>query len=270
MSSEITQPAAAAPVYPEPASPEVLEMIEAGVFYGLKKTKTRPEMKQYVILNRGGIELINLEKTAEAMERVVGFVGEVVRGGGLPLLVATQPAAQARVLELAKKLRLPYVVNRWAGGIITNFKVVSKRTEYFLQLRRDLASGALDKYTKKERLLLEREMNRLKELFEGLEYMTKLPDVLITIDPVMHHTAVREAKRAHIPIVALANVDADPASANYLVPGNDSARRSIDWFFNKIEAAIEKGFAARVEKKEQAVAENPSVKEHEASRHPKT
>jgi len=215
-------------------------------------------MRQYAILNRGGIEIINLEKTAEAVEGAAGFIEETVRRDGFPLLVATQPAAQARILELAKKFSLPYVINRWAGGIITNFGIVSKRTEYLVKLKRDLASGALDKYTKKERLMLAREMNRLKELFEGLENMPKLPDAMIVIDPVIHHTAVREAKRAGIPIVALSNLDAEPADAAYLVPGNDNSRSSINWFLNRIEEALVAGFAKRTERVDQQ--EKPSPK----------
>jgi len=223
------------------------EMIEAGVFYGRKKSKTHPKMKQYVLMNRGGIEIIDLAKTAEALEKAVGFLKEKVRGGGLVLLVGTQAAAEAEIIRLAERFHLPYVTNRWAGGTMTNFKIISKRVEYFKKLRGDFASGALEKYTKKERLGLEREMRRLKELFGGLENLTKEPDVLVAIDPNLHHTAVREANRAKIPVIALGNVDADPDVIDYLVPGNDKARKSITWFLAKVEAAIAEGIASRAE-----------------------
>src|SRR3989344_5635913 len=157
-------------IYPGTVSPEIIQMIESGVFYGLRKTKTHPEMKSCVLVNRGGVEIINLQKTSEAMEAAAGFVGEIARQGGLALFVATQPAAEGEVLRIAKKLRSPYVTTRWPGGAITNFKVISGRIEHFKKLRSDLASGALvDRYTKKERLMLERELGRLRELFEGLE-----------------------------------------------------------------------------------------------------
>src|SRR3989344_2802311 len=101
-------------------SQEIIEMINAGVFYGLKKTKTNPEMRRYVLINRGGIELIDLQKTEEALKEAEGFLREVMRQGGLPLFVATQPAAESAVTALAKKLHFPYVINRWPGGAITN------------------------------------------------------------------------------------------------------------------------------------------------------
>lgn len=228
-------------------------MIEAGVFYGRKKSKTNPKMKQHVLMNRGGIEIIDLGKTAEALEGALGFLREKVREGGLVLLLGTQAAAEAEIMRLAERFHLPHVVNRWAGGTITNLKIISKRIDYFKKLRSDFASGALEKYTKKERLMLEREMNRLRELFGGLENLTKEPDVVVMVDPIMHHTALREANRAKIPVIALGNVDADPDAVDYLVPGNDKARKSIGWFLGKIETAIAEGQKAMTEnKKEEA------------------
>lgn len=222
-------------------------MIDAGVFYGRKKSKTNPKMRGFVLTNRGGIEVINLQKTAEGLERAMGFVTEKIRQGGLPLIVGTEPAAEAIIKTLAAKFSLPFVTLRWVGGTITNFPIISKRVEHMKQLRADLASGALvDKYTKKERLEMEREMNGLLSLMGGLENMPKVPDFIIMIDPTLHTTAVREARIKKIPIVALANVDADPDLIDYLVPGNDKARKSIEWFLTNVEKAIGEGMAARV------------------------
>jgi len=229
--------------YPTEAS---REMIEAGVFYGRKKSKTNPKMRQFIIANRGGIEIIDLQKTADALEVALGFIKEKVRQNALVLLVGTEPAAEASVRRLAEKFGMPYVTFRWVGGAITNFKIIAKRVEYMKKLRDDFASGELTKYTKKERLELEREMNRLQELMGGLENLTKEPDLVIMADPTFHHTALREARRKNIPIVALSNVDADPDAVDYLVPGNDKAKKSIDWFFEKVEHAIEEGIAMRV------------------------
>lgn len=230
------------PAYPREASKE---MIEAGLFYGRKKSKTNPKMKPYVLASRAGIEIINLAKTAEAIDKACGFLKEKVRLGGLVLLVGTQPAAEEEILKLASKFGLPYVNQGWSGGTLTNFKIISKRVEYLKKLRRDFASGALDKYTKKERVDLEKEMKRLEELFGGLENLAKEPDVLVMIDPNLHLTALREARRLKIPIIALSNVDCDPDLVDYLVPGNDKARKSIGWFLSKIESAIEDGLATR-------------------------
>ena len=237
--------------YPAEAS---REMIEAGVFYGRKKSKTNPKMRSLVLANRGGIEIINLQKTTEALEEATAFLKEKVRNNALVLLVGTEPAAEATVKALAEKLKLPSVTLRWIGGTITNFKIISGRVEHLKKVRADLASGALvEKYTKKERLEMEREVARLEGLMGGLESLSREPDVIVVIDPTFHATAVREARIKRIPIVALANVDADPDMIDYLVPGNDKARKSIEWFLAAIQKAIEEGVALRAVPKEEAV-----------------
>ncbi len=228
--------------YPAEAS---REMMDAGVFYGRKKSKTNPKMKQFVLANRGGIEIINLQKTEDLAQAAAAFIKEKVTNNGMVLLVGTIPTAEAMIIDLAKKHNIPYVTVRWVGGTITNFKNIATRVEYMKKLRADFASHALDKYTKKERLEMDREMNRLLDLMGGLEAMTREPDVVVVIDPVLHKTAVREAITKKIPIVALANVDADPDEIDYIVPGNDKARLSIEWFLGKVDKAIEEGMTAR-------------------------
>jgi small subunit ribosomal protein S2 len=238
-------------VYPGEAS---REMIEAGVFYGRKKTKTNPKMRQFVFANRGGIEIINLQKTVEALEKATAFIAESVRNGkGLGLLVGTEPAAEPAIRALAEKFKLPFVATRWVGGTITNFSVIAKRIEHLTKTRAGLASGAFDQYTKKERLDIEREVKRLEGLMGGLELLTREPDFLVIINPVVHTTAVREARRKRLPIVALANVDADPDQMEYLVPGNDKARSSVAWFLANIEKAIAEGIATKVAPKAEEV-----------------
>jgi small subunit ribosomal protein S2 len=223
------------------------EMMDAGVFYGRKKSKTNPKMRPFVLANRGGIEIINLQKTEEMMDAAAAFIKEKSRNNGLVLLVGTEPAAEASITALAQKLGIPYVTTRWVGGAITNFKIINKRIEHLKQLRTDLASGALvDKYTKKERLEMEKEMKRLEVLMGGLEKMTKEPDVVVIIDPILHHTALSEANTKKIPVVALANVDADPDKIAYLVPGNDKAKKSIEWFLERVGKAYEEGVKLRV------------------------
>jgi len=230
-------------MYPAEAS---REMMDAGVFYGRKKSKTNPKMRQFILANRGGIEIINLQKSSDMMDRAAGFIKEKVRDNSLVLFVGTTPAAEPGITEIAKKFNMPYVTMRWVGGAITNFRIIAKRVEHMKKLRTDLASGSLvDKYTKKERLELEREMIRLEELMGGLENLTREPDLLVIIDPVFHHTALAEARKKNIPVVAFANVDADPDVLDYLVPGNDKAKRSVDWFLEKVTKAAEEGVSMR-------------------------
>ena len=245
-------------VYPAEGS---REMIDAGVFYGRKKSKTNPKMREFVLSNRGGIEIINLQKTGEHLEKAMGFIKEKVRHGGMPLLVGTSPAADSGIERLAKEFSLPYVMLRWVGGTLTNFKIISRRVEHLRKLRADLASGALEKYTKKERLEMEREVKRLEELMGGLEAMPREPDLLVVVDPNLHITAVREANIRNIPVVAYANVDADPDVIDYLVPGNDKARMSVSWFLGNVEKAIREGIAERATAKAQEVKEEASSKE---------
>lgn len=217
------------------------EMMDAGVFYGRKKSKTNPKMKQFVLANRGGIEIINLQKTEDAVAEAAAFVTEKVRQGGLVLFVGAVAAADKAITELAKKYSFPYVTTRWVGGSITNYRNIAKRIDYMKKLRTDFATHALDKYTKKERLELEKDLARLTELVGGLEMMTREPDLLIVVDPVLHDTAVREARIRKIPVVAFANVDVDPDMIDYLVPGNDKAKLSIEWFLAKMDKAVAEG-----------------------------
>jgi small subunit ribosomal protein S2 len=233
-------------VYPAHSAAQVIdeatrEMIDAGVFYGKKKSKTHPRMKPWVLANRGGIEIVNLAKTAEELARAQSFVKEKAASGGLFLFVGTQPAAQDALQSVAAEFTMPYVVHRWVGGALTNFKVISQRVEYMKKLRSGLASGAYDKYTKKERLEIERELGRLLELMAGLEGLSRLPDALIVIDPVVHMTAMREARQLAIPVVALADTDTNPEELAYPVPGNAKSRKSIEWFLGKVKAAVAEG-----------------------------
>ena len=219
---------------------EFKEMVEAGVYYGRRKSKTHPRMKSYVLTNRGGLEIINLHKTKEGCERVTNFIKEKAREGGLVLFVGTQPAAVG-IEDLAKKYGFPFVIKRWLGGTLTNFKIISRRVEYYKKLRSNMASGAYDKYTKKERVKIDGEIRRLEELMGGLENLERLPDFIVVIDPSFHHTAVREANRSKIPVVTLADVNGDPDGLDYFVVGNNKARKSVQWFLARIEEALNEG-----------------------------
>ncbi|MEK7077125.1 MAG: 30S ribosomal protein S2 [Patescibacteria group bacterium] len=228
-----------ADVYPQDDA--FKEMIDAGVFYGRKKTKTNPRMKPFIFGNRNGIEIIDLQKTAVGLQRAVAFVKEKVRNGeDLVLFVGTQPAAHD-LTDLVKEFNAPTVTNRWIGGTLTNFKTISKLIERLKSLKSDRAMGLHDKYTKKERLTLEREVARLENLVGSLHTLTRLPDILLVIDSKFHTTAVREATRLHIPMVAFDNTDANPDHTDYMVVGNNAARGSVKWFLEKIAEAIHEG-----------------------------
>jgi small subunit ribosomal protein S2 len=240
-------------MYPGEAS---REMIDAGVFYGRKKTKTNPKMRPFVFANRAGIEIINLQKTADSLEKAIEFVKDMMsKGKELGLVVGTEPAAESAVRSLADRFNFPFVTARWVGGTITNFPIISKRIDHLKKTRAGLASGAFEAYTKKERLDMDREVKRLEVLMGGLENLSREPDFVIIVNPVVNVTAVREARRRKIPIIAFANVDADPDMIDHLVPGNDKAKLSITWFMEKMEKAIAEGIAMKIAPKAEEVKE---------------
>jgi len=221
--------------------PELKEMVDSGVFCGRTRLKTHPRMRPYILSTRNGVEIFHLGKTLEKMGDALEFLRAKVAAKGSVLLVGTQPAAQQILEDVSKELNVPAVTVRWLGGTLTNFKVISKRVEYLKKLRSDFATGAVEKYTKKEQLGLKKELAQLEELFSGIENMTGRPDVVIVIDPVLHKAAMNEARKLSIPVVAYANSDMNPEEIEYMIPGNTKSRSSIDWFMGKIKAAIKEG-----------------------------
>jgi small subunit ribosomal protein S2 len=226
----------------EAISTELEEMLNAGVFYGGTKTKTHPRMRQFITANRGGVEIIDLEKTLEMLQAALQIIEEKFSAKRV-LLLGTQPQAQNQVKALAQKYGLPYVTVRWLGGTLTNFDVISKRLEWYKKLKEDKASGVFEKYTKKEQLDISKEIERLTPRLEGIEPMTEKPNLLIVIDPLVHTTAMREAKRLGIPVVSIVSTDYDPHEVSYPVVANTKARASIDWFLGRVDEALERGVA---------------------------
>lgn len=225
----------------EDIDPAFRAMFDVGVPYGRTKTKTHPRMKQYIAMNRNTVEILDVNAIQQSLNRASEFLKEKVRKGGVVLFVATQPAAQESVLKLINEFGLPGVISRWLGGTLTNFKVISKRIEHFKKLKADRAAGVFQKYTKKERLLIERDIKRLDEFFATLETFTALPSVIVMVDTNLHTTALREARLLKIPIVAFVNSDADPDLVDYPVFGNNKARGSIGWFLDAVGESIREG-----------------------------
>lgn len=221
------------------------DLLESGVFYGRRKKMSHPRAQSYVLTNRNGIEVINPLKIVETLEPALNFIKQVSAENGFLLFVGTQTIIEKEILKVAEELGMPHVTKRWLGGTLTNYKVISKRVEYYLKLKKDLASNALSNYTKKERLDFEKEANRLEGFVSGLEKLTKMPNALIVVDPKEHITAVREAKIMKIPVVALTNIDFNPELIDYPIVGNTKSRKSISWFLEKIVVAYREGVALR-------------------------
>lgn len=214
------------------------ELIDAGVFYGRKKTKCNPKMRSYILGIRNDFTIINLKKTLEKIEEASNFLKEKIRSGASVLLVGTHPASRY-IKDISLELNLPFINNRWIGGLLTNFEVISRRIKFFKKMREDIRGGMLEKYTKKERIKIMREFNKLEEMFSSIENLNELPQLLIVVDPQIHSTAIREANKLKIPIIAFANTDTNPELIDILVCGNTLSSKSVNWFLEKIKKAIQ-------------------------------
>ena len=241
-----------AAVSEEPAVPEikidqaVLEaMAKAGILYGRRKSKTHPHMRSWIYTTRNGIEILDLPKTMEAVEKAGEFLKGVAKKDGLVMIVGTKPSAQELTESFAAKFTFPFVVKRWLCGTLTNFKTISKRIQYYMNLKADKASGKLEKYTKKERVAIDKKIEKMNEFFRGLERLTRLPDALVVVNVNDHITAVREAKIMKIPVIAILSTDTDPEIVNYPIPANDNSKTSIAWILSKLESKIEEGLKER-------------------------
>lgn len=216
--------------------PEALikDMFENGVIYGHKKSKTYPKMKQYIGVNRNEIELIRPEAVVRTLNRTAAFLRSFVKDGKVALVVATQPAAHEAVRRLAQEFGFPTVTERWIGGTLTNFKSIRERVKYFLDLKEKAEQGEFKKYTKKEQVGFSKEIAKLRQKFEGVEKMDRLPDALFVVDGTKHTTAVREARRIRMPIVGIVDNDDDPEAIAYPLVANDHAKASVDWVVDKL------------------------------------
>ncbi|MCL5004389.1 MAG: 30S ribosomal protein S2 [Patescibacteria group bacterium] len=219
------------------AEAEVLkEMIRAGIIYGHKKTKTNPKFKKYILTTRNGMEIIDLAKTLPLIDKAAEFLKSQIKSEKMVLLVGLQPAAQPVLEAVAEKLNLPFVKNRWIGGLLTNFKAISGRIENFKKIKAGMERGDFDKYTKKERVMINKDLARMKEMFGGLENLTRPVEAIFMVDLSLkgHMTAVREARRMKIPVAAIIDSDDNPEFVNYPIPANDHAKASIEWIVNGI------------------------------------
>jgi len=206
-------------------SPE--EMLKAGVHFGHRTSKWHPKMKPYIFTVRNNVHIIDLEKTAEKLEEALGFLQEIKQKKGVVLFVGTRVNAKKITEEAAQECKMPYVNQRWLGGTLTNFKIISKRLEYFRDLEKKKKTGELKKYTKKEQHEFEIELRKLNERFGGIKEMTKYPDALFVLDIQEDGLAVKEAKMKGIPVVALCDTNTDPSSVDYPIPSNDDASSAL-------------------------------------------
>jgi len=216
----------------------VKEMIRNGVVLGHKKSKTHPKMKPFISMNKNEIELLNPITSWETIEKAIGILKEKLSGDGFMLVVGTKPAAKATMKQFADDMGYPFVISRWLGGTLTNFSVIKGRIVHYETLKDKQARGLFAKYTKKEQLNFTKEIAKMSKTFEGLLKLKRLPSVLFVVDGEAHLTAIREARRLHIPVVAIIDSNDNPTLVDYPIVANDHSRKSIEWVIGHIKEAI--------------------------------
>lgn len=219
----------------------VEEMFQAGVHYGYSKSRRHPSASSYVFATKNGVDIINIEKTNELLEKALEEVSKLAASGKTILFVGTKPEARQQIVETALSLNMPYVSERWVGGALTNFSEIKKRIVKLLDLRNQKEKGELDRYTKKEKLLIDREMADMTKNFQGLTGITKTPDAVFVVDSKKEHIAVTEAKKMNLPIIALLNTDCNLKQVEYPIIANDASISSVTFFLTKIKEAYTKG-----------------------------
>jgi small subunit ribosomal protein S2 len=215
-------------------------LLEAGVHFGHKTGRWNPKMRTFIFTERNGVHIIDLQQTMVRLDRAYEAVRDCVVSGGAVMFVGTKKQAQEIVVTEATRAAMPYVSQRWLGGTLTNFQTIRRRVEYLLNLEARQQSGELERLTKKEQLLLTREMARLNMRLGGIKHLAKLPDMLFIVDTRRESLAVKDALALKIPIVAMVDTNCDPDPVDYVIPSNDDAIRAVQLITSKIaDACIE-------------------------------
>ncbi|MDE7406079.1 MAG: 30S ribosomal protein S2 [Clostridiales bacterium] len=239
------------------------QLLEAGVHFGHPTRKWNPKMKKYIYVSRNDIYIINLEKTVEMIDKAYAFIKDVASEGKSILFVGTKKQAQEAIMQEAQKCGMYYVKSRWLGGTLTNFSTIKSRIERLNKLNLMEKMNEFALLPKKEVLKLKAERDKLEDNLGGIKDMRSLPGALFVVDPKKEHNAVAEARKLHIPIVAIVDTNCDPDEVDYVIPGNDDAIRAIKLIAGAMADAViearegEEGLAARraVEAQMQAEAE---------------
>jgi len=218
--------------------PNLEEMLKAGVHFGHRTSRKNPKMDSYIYTSRNNVHVIDLEKSREKLKSALEFLSGIKKREGVVIFVGTKVSAKQITQDSAKEVKMPYVVERWIGGTLTNFKVISGRLEYFRDLGKKKKTGELKKYTKKEQHDFGIELQKLERQFGGIKNLTKAPDALLVVDTHKEKLAVKEAKMRGIPVVGLCDTNTDPTLVDYPIPTNDDAISSLKLILGTIVKAL--------------------------------
>jgi small subunit ribosomal protein S2 len=219
------------------------QMFEVGAQYGFSKARRHPSMREFVFATKNGTDIIDLEKTAEKLEAAKEALKTYAQGEKTVLFVGVKAESKKIIKEAAESIAMPYVVNRWVGGTLTNWSEIKKRIARLEEIRTMKESGDIQKYTKKEQLLIDREAEKLNTYFGGIKDIKKTPDLMVVVDPRHEHLAVTEAQKMGVPIIALASTDCDVRNIEHTIPANDGSIASVRFFIEELIAAYKEARA---------------------------
>ncbi|WP_258100764.1 30S ribosomal protein S2 [Marinoscillum pacificum] len=231
---------------------EYKDLLDAGVHFGHLTRKWNPQMAPYIFMEKNGIHIIDLNKTLTSLDDAAHAIQSVVRSGRKVMFVATKKQAKEVVETAAQKLNMPYVTERWLGGMLTNFTTIRKSLKKMAGIDKMMKDESYTNLAKRERLMISREKEKLERVLGGIADLNRLPAALFVIDIKREHIAIAEAQKLNIPVFALVDTNSDPTQVDYPIPGNDDAWKSINLITSYIAKAIEEGLAERKKDKEDA------------------
>jgi small subunit ribosomal protein S2 len=239
----------------------LMEMLKAGVHFGHKKSLWNPKMAPFIYTQRNNIHILDLEQTRNRLADALSYAKDLAQKGGVILFIGTKRQAKQAVKKAAESCGMPYVVTRWLGGTFTNFRTIQRTIKKMERIERLFAENEIAKYTKKEQLMLKRELEKMRIIFEGIKNMKKLPDAIFVIDVKYEDIPVEEARQSKVRVIGLVDSNSDPSKIDYIIPSNDDAVKVIEYMCGMMADAIRSGRGAsqtREEKEEKDVQKEPA------------
>ncbi len=227
------------------------ELLDTGVHFGHLTSKWNPKMAPYIFMEKNGIHIIDLNKTLAGLENATDAVKNIVRSGRKVMFVATKKQARDIVAEEAKKLKMPFVTERWLGGMLTNFSTVRKSLKKLSSMEKLMKDEAYKNLAKRERLMMQRDRDKLQRVLGGISDLTRLPAALFVVDVKREHIAIAEAIKLNIPVFAIVDTNSNPDNVDYVIPANDDAYKSIALITKTFAKAIDEGLQERKKAKEE-------------------
>lgn len=218
--------------------PAYEEMIKAGMHFGRKKTIFHPNMEPFVYTLKDNIYILDLIKTTDYLKKAIEFIKTSIAEGKLILFAGLTKQSADAIKKTAGALDMPYVVERWLGGTLTNFKTIISRVKYLEDLEKKQASGDFEKYTKRERVMKEKDIKALKKKFDGLRRLTRVPDIIFVSSVKESQLPIREAKYSNVKVVGVVNTNSDPKQIDYPIPANDNSKKSVELILDTIKKAV--------------------------------